>query len=447
MSRLTWIGWLLAGVLAVQLVPGVLGAPGQQSHGAPPQEPDDALAMQGSLTAAFTYQGFLTDGVKPVNGNRRMEFKLVSSPTMGKVLGGPLTENVLVSDGQFSTQLAFPDSAFDGRALWLTVRVRDTDGSWDDLGAKPILAVPYAASLMPGAKIVETSGEAALVLNNRDRNGLSSTGGHYGVLGITTGTTEMDAGVTGQSMATTGDARGGSFASMNSVGVYAVSLGDDGVVASGCLLPGCFGGRFEGSGGVYAEAKGSSPGPAGQFEGDVLVSDRLLVRGDTVLDDVEVNGTARFNRDVLVSDRLHVHGDTVLDDVEVTGTAQFNRDVRITGRDAQLTVSGPLISGFPRPQWTSGWVSVGKDSSKAMNHNLGGDADDYVVDFQCKDTTGGGAAINIEGIGGYKSGFVPQPLLARGGSYRKLTSSSITVRRMRHDEQCDRIRVRIWVIQ
>jgi hypothetical protein len=128
-----------------------------------------------------------------------------------------------------------------------------------------------------------------------------------------------------------------------------------------------------------------------------------------------------------------------------------------TSPDAKLDVVGDLqLSGayrghlssssgsdgapFPRPAYNSGWIDIEADDCLMLDHNVGGDADDYFVDVQIKST--GGIGIHNLGFGGY---YEP-PDQYMGILYENLTATQILVCRLRNDIPANQIRVRIWVI-
>jgi hypothetical protein len=80
-------------------------------------------------TTAFTYQGRLTDGGNPANGNYDLQFKLFDTPTVGTGTqqGTPITTpTVQVTNGSFTVMLDFGASVFDGTARYLEIGVRPT---------------------------------------------------------------------------------------------------------------------------------------------------------------------------------------------------------------------------------------------------------------------------------------------------------------------------------
>src|SRR6059058_5507476 len=66
-------------------------------------------------TTAFTYQGRLTDGGTPANGNYDLQFTLWDSASGGSQIGSTQTINtVAVSNGVFTVSLDFGASSFNG---------------------------------------------------------------------------------------------------------------------------------------------------------------------------------------------------------------------------------------------------------------------------------------------------------------------------------------------
>jgi hypothetical protein len=91
---------------------------------------------------------------------------------------------------------------------------------------------------------------------------------------------------------------------------------------------------------------------------------------------------------------------------------------------------------YPRPAYDSGWQSIAKGGQVVLNHNLGGNRDNYVVDLQFK---------NISGeVHNYLYGAMTWAEYL-GAWWEDLTNTQITVQRMTDDEWVYQIRVRIWV--
>ena len=99
------------------------------------------------------------------------------------------------------------------------------------------------------------------------------------------------------------------------------------------------------------------------------------------------------------------------------------------------------------PVYDSGWVSLERDSSKVLVHNLGGSTDDYVVDMQYRNNIAEG--INQRNYGGIDLGTKPSAGTAandRESAYwRSLTTTSIVVYRRPEDIYAEQVRIRIWI--
>src|SRR5712691_3441104 len=78
-------------------------------------------------TAAFTYQGKLSDGAGPASGNYDIQFKLFDTATVGTgAQQGPAITNpsVMVTAGIFTVQLDFGAGVFSGLPRFLEIGVR-----------------------------------------------------------------------------------------------------------------------------------------------------------------------------------------------------------------------------------------------------------------------------------------------------------------------------------
>lgn len=109
-----------------------------------------------SLTAdAFTYQGRLVDGGALANGNYELTLRLFNAATAGTQVGSSVVlAPVGVTNGLFTVELDFGNSAFDGSARWLELSAR-TNGATAApetlLPRQPIHAVPYAIRAFAGS--------------------------------------------------------------------------------------------------------------------------------------------------------------------------------------------------------------------------------------------------------------------------------------------------------
>src|SRR5437899_7614833 len=97
-------------------------------------------------TTAFTYQGRLTDGGTPANGNYDVQFALWDSASSGSQIGSTQTVNIVpVSSGIFTVTLDFGANAFPGANRFLEISARPTGASSFILLSprQPITSTPY----------------------------------------------------------------------------------------------------------------------------------------------------------------------------------------------------------------------------------------------------------------------------------------------------------------
>lgn len=107
---------------------------------------------------------------------------------------------------------------------------------------------------------------------------------------------------------------------------------------------------------------------------------------------------------------------------------------------------------MPKPTYTSGWLPITKGADLPISHNIGANADNFVVDLEFKSNLSN-IGINQLYFGGARLG----PDLARpypdelgapeeqvGAYWYGLTNSSISVHRNPDDHYADWVRVRIW---
>jgi hypothetical protein len=105
-------------------------------------------------TTAFNYQGRLTDGGNPANGNFQMQFKLFDALAAGTQIGSTLTDvPVTATNGTFSTKLDFGSAALTGANRWLEIAVRRNSGeSYVTLSPREqIASSPYAVRTLSAA--------------------------------------------------------------------------------------------------------------------------------------------------------------------------------------------------------------------------------------------------------------------------------------------------------
>ena len=129
------------------------------------------------LGSAFTYQGRLTDGGQPAGGEYDFVFSLFDAAAGGNPVTGtlPLTnDNVLVTNGVFTTALDFGTNVFNGQGLWLEIAVRpgaSTDAFTNITPRQAVTATPYAlralsfSGVLPGAQLAGVYGSAVNISN------------------------------------------------------------------------------------------------------------------------------------------------------------------------------------------------------------------------------------------------------------------------------------------
>src|SRR6266480_4605612 len=98
-------------------------------------------------TTAFTYQGRLTDGGTPANGNYDLQIALFDSADGNTQIGQTqVISNVPVSAGVFTTALDFGASAFPGASRFLEISMRPSGAAAFTLltPRQQITSTPYA---------------------------------------------------------------------------------------------------------------------------------------------------------------------------------------------------------------------------------------------------------------------------------------------------------------
>jgi hypothetical protein len=181
-----------------------------------------------ALGTSFTYQGRLSDGGSPADGDYDFEFKLYDALSGGGQVGSAINvEDLTVTDGLFIVKLDFGGGAFTGDARWLQVGVRP----WKSSGAYTVLrprqeltAAPYALYALNIAAHNHwgqtwTGSGTGLSLSGGSI-GLEGSGSNYGVWGLSAST--VGSGLFGLANAPSGFTSGvwGQSASTDGTGVY-----------------------------------------------------------------------------------------------------------------------------------------------------------------------------------------------------------------------------------
>jgi hypothetical protein len=141
---------------------------------------------------------------------------------------------------------------------------------------------------------------------------------------------------------------------------------------------------------------------------------------------------------------LYHNGSVIVKDGKLgIGTMTPTNSLEVNGT---VKVTGQCQGTFPRPNYDSGWRFLAVDPGVMngvllLNHNLGGNVDNYVVDVISKDT----GDLEQTGINNHGIGSVNVNGSDRGYYFKKLTTSSITLFRESEDTSSHELRVRIWV--
>lgn len=130
---------------------------------------ESGTAVDGLASTAISYQGQLADNDgNPLNGSYTIRFRLYADLNGGSQVGSDLIKTVTVTDGYFATELDFGTDAFVGSARYLDIAVRPgTSGAFTPLAPRvPLNTVPYAAGLIPGARLTANQNSSLLALSN-----------------------------------------------------------------------------------------------------------------------------------------------------------------------------------------------------------------------------------------------------------------------------------------
>src|SRR3989442_1245046 len=136
-----------------------------------------AVAAQ-AQTSGFTYQGRLTDGGPPANGNYDLQFALFDSLSGGAQVGSTQTINtVAVSNGVFTVSLDFGAKGFTGVSQFLEISVRPTGGSFTLLTPRQqVTSTPYAIR-SANASSADTAANATNATNAATATNATQLGG------------------------------------------------------------------------------------------------------------------------------------------------------------------------------------------------------------------------------------------------------------------------------
>ena len=141
---------ILAGILLALAWPAVLPVRGE----APGQ------SIFAAVGTSFTYQGRLVDNNSPASGSYDIQFLLFDAAAAGAQIGATLTKgDIAVSQGFFTVELDFGQSAFGGGGRWLQIAVRpgSSSGAYTTLSPRQKLSPAPSALSLPNVFTNEAS--------------------------------------------------------------------------------------------------------------------------------------------------------------------------------------------------------------------------------------------------------------------------------------------------
>jgi len=237
-------------------------------------------ALADPLGSNFTYQGQLSDGGSPANGNYDFEFALYTRASGGSAVDTVDVDDLSVSSGLVSASLDFTDAPYDGSALWIEVRVRSgaSSGSYTTLAPRQaISAAPYALYALSGNPGPQGPTGPQGPQGNTGADGPAGPAGSQGETGpqgpagfvtlpyagsVSSSVPALDIGNSGsgigiEAIATSGIAGVyGSTSNVNGSGVEGVASGSNaaGIYGINDIGPGVWGWSTAGSLGVYGRS-------------------------------------------------------------------------------------------------------------------------------------------------------------------------------------------------
>ena len=278
-------------------------------------EPQGDISAAATVNSRISYQGVLTEGGTPVDGNHNMVFNFYTNNTCSAVAVESIPKSVQVTNGLFSVELDVTHGVFWGQGLWLEVEVGGTP-----IGCEEILPVPYALSLRPGAEVIGEVASPSAVLEISQYDAGSAAFGVYGHA-HTTGVygLAVETGVMGHSYGHEG----------GRAGVYGESVVGVGVRGTSAM-----------NHGVYGESDASSPANGyGGFFVNTGGGDLLAANNVNSLSDLEFR--VDNDGDVYADRAFHDWGTDYADMLAVAGnvTQYEPGDVLVIGPDGLLVLA------------------------------------------------------------------------------------------------------------
>ncbi len=230
------------------------------------------------IPSSFSYQGQLKKSGTPVSGSCDFIWDIFDVVSGGASLATDSDAAVAVSSGLFTVQIDVPGSVFDGRRLFLEIQVRCPSGPgiYTTLTPRePLYAAPFALGLrLPFAHTISNASAPIFSVTNSSASTnspsfLGSSAGGDGVRGLSTGGSNADNGVYGETNSTTSVEAGvKGVSTSSSLGGYFSSADGHGIFGDTNSIT-----KF---GGYFSDSTNSTSGGALYAAGDAKQS----VEGD-----------------------------------------------------------------------------------------------------------------------------------------------------------------------
>jgi len=320
-SRTVFTQWLIASLLTL--------AAALTSGAAPPRG------------SGFNYQGNLTDGGAPANGNYDLTFRLWDDPVAGAMLAQDSLLGVPVANGLFSVTVSFGSTVFNSEAAWIEVVVNGVPQA----PRQELLAVPYA--LQTRGMFVNGTGRVGIgtltplaYLQVEGAGSLpNQVGVHAKLLGAGGG--GSSAALRGESESTTG-AGIGVWGSQNGSGYGVFGFTPSGRGVYGSTTSGTAVFAFAGgASGVNHAVRGetlSADGYSGYFVGDAYFSGNVGIGNTDPTDQLDVRGSITVrDTDTMVFTR------TLINSTRFASVSPLNGATTYVGNDPGGTDTGRVI--------------------------------------------------------------------------------------------------------